>query len=368
LDCYKSGDIEAAEASYRNALAWDPHNPHLRADLGQVYYERGRVEEAEKQFRKALDYDYQNLDALQRLGFLHQDQGALADAMYFYLRYLEIQPHDANVCLNLGVVFHSMGNYDKAIEYYIRAEKEAPGDPQAAKNHALALIALARFEDAEAILAHAGEVSPEDGEIERLMGDCFLGQGDYQAALDHYQSATQKNPEDAAAHLGFAQVAAQLGGRPESVSHAERAVQLYRQVGDNGGAAAAYWELGWDYYLLGDWSRSLEASTESLQLDPEQVPVRFNRALALLQLGRSSEARQEYLEGIDRLSQEFDLKYHAIDDLSDALQKNPNLAGGAEILAMLEEKYVVLSKHLAESARQSANRARHVSESAPSTS
>jgi len=356
LEAYLGGNRDAAESGYRRALAWEPHNADLYAALGQVYYELGRTGDAEAQFHKALDYDYQSRRALQGLGLLLQDRGELDQAMYLYLRYLEIQPRDANVCLNLGVIFHNMGNYEKALEYYARAEKEAPEDPIAPKNQALALIALGRFEDAGTVLERARKVSPGDGEIDGLMGQVLEARGDNEGAAIYYGAAIQKSPGDTQAHLNLARVADRLSRPQEAVSHAEAALELFRKAGDTAGTALACWELGWAYYNLGDWDRSLEASTESMKLNPNQAIVRFNRALALLHLGRSAEAREEYLYGIDRLAQPSELKSDAIHDLSDALKRNPNLAGGAEMLAMLKEKYAALSKDIAQSAKQSVNR------------
>ena len=92
--------------------------------------------------------------------------------------------------------------------------------------------------------------------------------------------------------------------------------------------------------------------TEALKLNPDLAPVHFNRGLALLQLGRAEEARQQYEGGIARLAQVADLKSHAIDDLRDALDKSPKLVGGAKILAMLEDKYVSLLRILPKPADQ----------------
>ena len=338
LEAYLGGNRDRAESGYRRALAWDPHNADLYAALGQVYYEMGRTGDAEALFHKALDYDYQNLRALQGLGLLLQDRGGLDQAMYFYLRYLEIQPRDANVCLNLGVIFHNMGISGVLLIVFGL------------------LIALGRFEDAETVLERARKVSPADGEIDGLMGQVLEAHGDNEGAAIYYGAAIQKGPGDTQAHLNLARVADRLGRPQEAVSHAEAALELFRKAGDTAGTALAYWELGWAYYRLGDWDRSLQASTESMKLNPDQATVRFNRALALLQLGRSAEAREEYLYGIDRVTQASELKSDAINDLSDALKRNPNLAGGEEMLAMLKEKYAAWSRDIAQSAKQSVNR------------
>jgi tetratricopeptide (TPR) repeat protein len=125
----------------------------------------------------------------------------------------------------------------------------------------------------------------------------------------------------------------------EAASHAKTAAELFLEVRDTGRAARAHWELGWDYYLMGDWENSLRASSQALQWEPNLAPLYFNIGLTLLHLSRDAEARKRYEDGIQNLSQLTDLKYYAIKDLRNALDKNPNLTGGSEILAMLEATY-----------------------------
>jgi tetratricopeptide (TPR) repeat protein len=354
LQFYRNGNLSAALAEYREALGWSPGDADLRAALGQVCYELNQTEQAESQFRRALEYDYRNLRALQGLGNVLLDKGDLDGAMYHYLRYLEIRPKDAGVCLNLGVVFHNMGNFEKATLYYTQAEEAAPADPLALKNHALALFALGRFPDAEALLARAQALAPADGEIDLLQGQAREAHDDYQGAAVCYAAALEKNPQDAQAHLRSAFVTGRLGRWPEAIRHSEQAVELYRQADDAANGALAWWELGWAYYRAGEWERSIEASTESIKLDPKHAAVRFNRGLVLLHLGRGAEARQEYLDGIGLVTQVAELKAHAIEDLSEALEQNPNLPGGAEMLDMLKQRYAAMSQELAKSAHRQA--------------
>jgi len=351
LESFLAGNLNRAEVYYREAIAWDPGDANLHSDLAELYYEQGKADEAETQFGEALECDYQNETALKGLGVVLQEKGQLLDAMYLYLKYLELRPEDAVVCLNLGVVFQEMGDYSKAVDYYERAEKEDPNDALAPKNRALALLALARFEEARDALLQARKIDPEDAEVDRLLGSTRDALGDSAGALECYESAIKKDPDDPDSHLEFAYIAARLERSSDAAEHAKIAFDLFNAKGNTQSAAQALWELGWDKYLLKDWSSSLQASQDALKLDPSLTPVHFNLGLVLLHLGQVDEARKEYEEGIARLTQVTDLKEHAIEDLRAALKRNPRLNGAAEILAMLEEKYASLSRDLAKSAQ-----------------
>jgi tetratricopeptide (TPR) repeat protein len=354
LDDYLGRDLESAAVHYQEAIVFRFHDPALYSALGQVYYEQGKGDEAEKQFRKALDYDYKHLRALKGLGILLQDRNDLAGAMYLYLRYLEVEPKDALVCYNLGATFHNLGDYERALDYYERAEKEDPKDPLVRKNRGLALLALGRAGEARDTLLEARKIAPDNAEVERLLGSALVANGEFDRADEFYRSALKKDSKDGDGHFEFAVLLVRLKKFAEAAEHATKAAELFLEVHDTGRAARAYWELGWDYYLMDDWDSSLRASTEALQLEPNLAPVYFNIGLALLHLGRDAEARKRYDDGTQNLSQLSDLKYYAIDDLSRALAKNPNLRGGSEILAMLQAKYEVDSKEIAKVASQPA--------------
>ena len=350
LDSYINKDLEAAAEEYHEALVWKPNDPGLLTGLGRVYVDQKKTDEAEELFRKALYFDYQHPRALKALGSLLQEKNHLPDAMYLYLRYLEVQPKDAVVCSNLGAAFHNLGDYESALTYYERAEKEDPKDPLIKKNHALALLALGRSEVARAKLKEASLLAPNDAEIHRLLGSALSASGDLEQAAKFYELALKGDPMNADGHFEFAVVLTGLNRYKEATEHSKTAADLFIAVRDTGRAAQAYWELGWDYYRMGEWENSVRMSTEALQYDPKIAAVYFNIGLALLHLGRDSEALKRYEDGIQNLSQVIDLKYYAIDDLKTALQQNPDLPGGANILAMLEKKYAAAAENVTRSA------------------
>jgi len=347
-----AGNIEQAEKCFEQALAWLPEDADLHSNLGQIYYDRDKFDLAEKQFRQALSYSYGNLPALKGLGLLLQERGDdLSEPMYLYLRYLQSNPKDAVVCHNLGTVFHDLGHYESAVEYYARADEEEPNDPLTLRNYALALIALEKFEEAKTKLLAARDLAPDDAEVDQLLGSTYEALGDNETAMNAYETSLQKDPKNADTHLQAASVALNLRRNQDGAAHARKAAELYLEMRDNTSAAKAYWELGWIYYMLGEFTKSIEASSQALSLNPELTPVHFSLGLALLKLGRNQEALKEYQQGA-ALAKLSDLKEHGIDDLRDAIENTTDNAGAREILDMLEARYDALSRDVARSAQQ----------------
>lgn len=348
-----AGDLDLAEKYFQEALVWQHEDADLHSTLGQVFYDQDKSMQAEEHFRQALDYDYGNLPALKGLGLVLQERGDLSEPLYLYLKYLQFNPNDAVVCHNLGTVFHNLGDYKTAVEYYKRAEQGEPNDPLILKNHAMALIALGNFEEAKTTLFVARDSAPEDAEVDQLLGSALEAQGDNEAAMETYLSALRKDPKSPDTHMQSASLAIDLHRYQDGKEHSQEAADLYLQAGDKAAAGEAYWELGWSYYMLNDWPKSLEAGQRALKWNPELNPVHFNLGLALLQMGRVDEARSEYEEGIKLLGTVSDLKEHGIDDLQEALEKSPALTGGKEILERLVQVYEILSQDVAKSAQQS---------------
>ena len=351
IAAYEQGDLERAAAKYRRAIDWQPANIVYRNNLGQIYEEMGKLDQAELTFHLALLMDYQDRRSLKGLGVVLQQQGKFADAMYYYLRFIELEPKDGDVCYNLCVVFYELGQYDEAVTWSERAIEVTPSDLLVLRMRAQSLAAVGRLDETRAVLDRAAELWPDDPEIDNLLGLTLDLQGQPEASLKAFQEASRKDPGNAEIRLQIARLSALVGNHEAAEKEARHAVTLFSQAGDAQGSAAAYWELGWSHYNLGNMEASLQASSEALRFDPLLTPVYFNMGLALLRLGRVEEAREQYVKGLTKLSEVSELKTHAIDDLHKALERQPDLAGAGPILQMLEEVYDAASRDVADAVR-----------------
>lgn len=337
---YEDGDESAAITYYKKAHARSPQNIELLSDLAQLCYQNNRFDEAEHFYRLVLDEDYFNERALKGLGFTLHSRGDSEEALYIYLRYLNQNRNDVDVLLNLSALFFNSQDYDKAIEF---AHEAAAIDPKLGGPHqnlAASYFNLGQFEEAETSVRHALALEPT-ADSYTLLGLLLETENKLDEALDVYRKATDINPNDPEAHLAIARILNSRGEYPEYLERALKAAELYQAMGDKTGLGSAYWDVGWAYYELGQWEKSAEASRKALENDPTLVPPRFNLGHALLQLGKPDEAKKEYFAAIEK-AQPAQLKTDGIDDLQDALEKNPNLKGAREILDKLLADYDAL--------------------------
>lgn len=140
-------------------------------------------------------------------------------------------------------------------------------------------------------------------------GQRLLDAGDVEAAIDAYDEAIDDSPDFAAAYSRRA-AARFIQGSPQagqvqfisitsddalegSLEDLERALEL--GAGSDGATLA---EAGFDTLLDGQFERSVELSTEALELNDRLAPVWFNLGVAHVALGDEDEAARAYRRGM----------------------------------------------------------------------
>ena len=334
---YAADNLDSAIANYQNALRRAPDNVDWRTDLAQVYLENNQYAEAEQSYSQVLSQDYVNLKAIKGMALTLHHQNKTDDAVYYYLRYLSLAGDDYDVLVNIGAVFHDSSRFEEAIEYSQKAAAVNPNGTEALQNLASAQYYLGQLVEAETTIRQAIKIAPTLSAYE-VLGLILETQGRDDEAQESYLNAIKLDANGASAHLFLARLYGKKDQLAEYVEHCRIAVKILENSKSSADLATAYWELGWALYLTGAFQESSDVSQKSLDITPQQSSPRFNRGLALLQLTKPDEARQEYLTAMAN-SKPSELKRDAIDDLENALKKNPDLPGGREILDLLNAEY-----------------------------
>ncbi len=114
----------------------------------------------------------------------------------------------------------------------------------------------------------------------------------YSESVPLFDQAVALAPDYAAAYYRRAYSRSRMGLHAESIPDYLSAIGLERRD------ARVYWDLGWAYYLLGDYPKALEADQQALAADPDLFIVPLNMGLALLAAGRAEEAQTWYDRGV----------------------------------------------------------------------
>lgn len=345
------GDLDAAEAAYRQLLATMPGQPVLLARLALVRKARGALGEAESLLRRAILAAPQEPALHNNLGNVLRNAGRLADAEASYRKALTLNPAYGEAFYNLGVALEDSGRQEESLSAYRQAlvtgfakpivrvrigamllasgdaadalseiEAAAAADPQLFDAHyyrGLALARLERFDEAVGALNQAVALRPASLEALNAVANNLRAANRYDEALDVYWRMVDVAPVLADTHEKLNRLAWMAGrtdmflksfsyvrerqGDDAALLTAE--AQLRMQRNDNAGAepllkrALALAPARADTSALlgrllsqrGHFDESFDAFSQAVQTEPGVGLFRNEFGYALL---KGNEARQ----------------------------------------------------------------------------
>ncbi|MDP2314974.1 MAG: tetratricopeptide repeat protein [Pseudomonadota bacterium] len=155
-----AGRVFDAEASFREALALQPGDPRLLADLATTLLGQRRIKDAMPYAREAVA--------------LRPDVAA-----YHCLR---------------GVVAEALGNETEAEEAMMAARELAPQDAEAHTVYGYHALRLLRVDAAERAFADALAIHPDRAEALRGLARCAVARGDWPSARTRWLDALSADP------------------------------------------------------------------------------------------------------------------------------------------------------------------------------
>ena len=192
---FRSGQSTAAVESFKKSLALRPNDAATWKALGVVYAAAGDYAHSEEPFHRACLLDAKLPDA----------------------------------CLYFGRALYLRDSFEQAINVLRTAQEGDPQNPQIYRILALAQEASGRTEEAgkafqEAVRLARQSPPNEDPGID--YGVFLYRLGRPEAALEPLQSALQRHPDAARAHLELGCVLLELDRVAEAAAHLERATAL----------------------------------------------------------------------------------------------------------------------------------------------
>jgi tetratricopeptide (TPR) repeat protein len=181
----------------------------------------GQLERAEAAYRQLLSATGDDADALHLLGVLRQQQGDLAEASELIRRAIQLAPNEARFHLSLGGVLQRLGLDEVARDGFERALLL---DPNLVEAHALVGHLALRDGDidgAERRFRIGRRADEEDPVILFGLGSVFLARHDPVNAAKFLTRAAQRKPDDAAIQTSLGRALFEQG----TFAFAERAFE-----------------------------------------------------------------------------------------------------------------------------------------------
>jgi tetratricopeptide (TPR) repeat protein len=193
----QSGDAAAAAGWFREALAADPTDSTVRANLATALLSVGGIDEA----AEVCSEGGPDARLLRLAGYAYQQQGRLEEASSAYQAVVAGDPADFETWNNLGNVRAGAGDTDGAVAAFERAIRLRPDLLPIYFNLAEVLAAADRRRPRQALLREAARRAPTDPHVQTELGLAEAAAQDFEAAERAYRTALRLDPGHLAAYV-----------------------------------------------------------------------------------------------------------------------------------------------------------------------
>ncbi len=291
--CAAVGDRERRAAPAAPSTATEapfaPRSPQYEAAL-RAYDEQRRLTvfdwaALEARFRAAVEEDGQNAEAWLNLGVALERQGKLAEADVAWSRALALDPGLQVAAENRAALLSSVGRADEAIELYEALVARAGEEGAARANLAVALAREGELERAKALAREALMYEPASVQALNAMIRAHLAAGEVGLARLLLARALKLAENDPSLHTLYGTLLEREGNDSAAAAELRKAISLRAELLEPRVLLARI------ALRRRDWPTVAEQLERVLQRDPTAWFALLDRALALEQLGKASEAR-----------------------------------------------------------------------------
>ncbi len=185
-----AGTYEAAESTYRQALALAPANLEILKRLGVLEQTELKFDDSIRLFKQvlAVDPNYKGVNFF--LGLSYFGKNEFLPAIDWFQRELKTPKPHPRTQYYMGLALQSAGRIDEAISHLNQSLAQDPRDADSLYELAR-LHKNASLHSIEALKA----LDPESFQLHALMGEVYADQERYSDAIAEYQKALVKRPE-----------------------------------------------------------------------------------------------------------------------------------------------------------------------------
>jgi tetratricopeptide (TPR) repeat protein len=241
----------------------------------------GQLEQAEAIYREILARHPDQPDALHLTGVVAHQRGQHTDARELISRAISINPAVASYHCNLAETLRASGDLDAAEASCRQVLLLQSHYPEVLHNWGVICFKQSRFAEAEdkyaASLVQRSDFAP----TLIALGDSLREQGKLRIAVETYERALELAPKSAVGHANLGLLLAQTGEPERGLRHCRQAVEL------NPDSIVSLQNLGTLLLEAGEIDESLDILERALELDPKSPSV-------CVAIGRVSHELAEY--------------------------------------------------------------------------
>ncbi|HEX8524529.1 MAG TPA: tetratricopeptide repeat protein [Tepidisphaeraceae bacterium] len=289
ISLHQHGQLDQAEALYRQVLATEPANPDAHHFLGVLLDNSGRHDQGIAHIRRAIQIHPASAAYYNNLGEALRKTNQLDDAMDAMQQSLALRPDNALTWYNIGLIHSLRQQFAESAEAYRKATALRPDFAIAWNNLGLALAHLERVDEAASAFEKAVALDPalDYPYMNLAMARSRAERDDEAIAL--CQKGLSLNPKNPSGYYNLALILVKRARLAEALAAYLRAIELAP------GHALAHNNAGNIYRDLGMPDDAIREIRRSLGLESNHLlHVNLLHALYSSALVDPMEVRREH--------------------------------------------------------------------------
>src|SRR5882757_9322009 len=278
-------DIPTAIEKYRQMIRLAPHLAAAYNNLGRLYFNQHDYGNAAQTLAQGLRLNANMPTASAMLGMSYLETGQVQKAEEPLKAALRANPKDGMVQISLAKVRIRLHNYDGAVALLKTYTEENPRDQEA-----WYLLGKTYLQLSEDSLGKINQIDPNSVVAHEVAGEIDESMHNYDGALVEYKKAIDLAPDKADPHIHMANTF-------WSISKWDSArTEFEAGLAHDPNNCSAHWKLG--NVILeanGEPGEALTHLNKAVELCPELMQARVERARALIKSGKHDQALPDLL-------------------------------------------------------------------------
>src|ERR1700761_3353851 len=281
----QGGDNATAIEKYRAMLKLAPHLAPAYNNLGMLYFNQHDYAHAAEVLKRGLDINPNMPTASALLGMSYYEMGEHDQAEPLLEAAAQANPSDDHLQMALARNLIDTGKYDGAVPYLRSYLDRHPKDQQA-----WYLLGKSYLQLSEDALGQINQIDPNSVTAHEVAGEIDESMHNYDGALVEYKKAIDLAPNLPEPHIHMATAYWSIGKWDSARSEFEAG------LAHDPNNCTAHWKLGNTILEAnGEPSEALTHLNRSVELGPELMQARVDRARALIKSGKQAEALPDLL-------------------------------------------------------------------------
>ena len=274
------GDLAGAAANYESLLQIAPRLAPAYNNLGSLYLRQREYKKAAAVLEKGLKIDPKMSSASALLGMALYEMADYSGAERSLESALRTNPKDNNAELFLANDLIKLGDFERAAQHLRQLSQRLPENQEV-----WYLLGKVHMKLSEEALQKVNALDPNSVWSHEISGEVMESMKNYDGALLEYKKAVKVGPQQAGTRY-------HLGNAYWSLNMWDAATEQFRaELANDPSNCMAQWKIG--NIILeqhGDSTQALAEVQKALEVCPNLLGARVDRARALIKLERPGEA------------------------------------------------------------------------------